>query len=196
MWLCDRSSIHADSCRFLQECCPLIGTCPGTQAGKYTSFPPACSLGRRGSSVINMNLSRRGFFPSLSVTASAGSLMDLCHHFWMMFAFHFYFFISLSRLCLHLSSAAARAVLSRKERHLWNHPWKCAVLGSLICIMISSETTVLHRPAVSRESDQPVIWYTWFYRSLKNISDMFLILHANKIMCHEIMWNNSKSHIN
>ncbi len=68
-------------------------------------------------------------FPSLSVTASAGSLMDLCHHFWMVFAFHFYFFISLYQLRLHLSSAAARAVL----RRLWNRPWKCAVLGSLIC---------------------------------------------------------------
>ncbi len=129
-------------------------------------------------------------FPSLSVTVSAGSLMDLCHHFWMVFAFHFYFFISLYQLRLHLSSAAARAV----------HPWKCAVLGITHLQMIWLCYTG-GRPAVSRESDQPVNWYTWCYRSLKNISYIIKYcyqisnMYINKRAVFDNVWNILHIHI-
>lgn len=149
-----------------------------------------------------MNPSRRGFFPSLSVTVRAGSLMDPWHHFWMMFAFHFYFFIS---LFLSLSSSFFFCRLFWAMR--WVQRKTSLKLAMEMCSFgghsSADEMTILHEACCQCcESDESVNWYTCCYSShkhvrtaLKNISlkEYFikhcgLLLHANKIMCSEVIY--------
>lgn len=69
--------------------------------------------------------------------------------------------VCLSFLFLHLSLSAPSPSFFCycSGCNLWNRPWKCAVLG-VTHLQMKWLCYTGGRPAVSRESDQPVNWYT------------------------------------
>lgn len=180
---------------------PTNGNMPWNSSWKIHLIPTRMFLGHRESSVINMNLSRRGLFPSLSVTVRAGSLMDPWHHFWMMFDFHFYFFISLSPslvsifIFLLLPAVLSRTLSAKKDIFEIAHG-NVQFWGSLICRWNDCITRgLLSALRLRCGSDESVNWYTCCYWShkhvraaLKNISfkeniikHCCLLLHANEM---------------
>ncbi len=74
-----------------------------------------------------------GFFPLYPLLRAPAVWWISAITFWMMFAFHFYSSSLFLGSVSYLSSAVLGLFWAVKKES-WNHPWKCAVLGSLICI--------------------------------------------------------------